>query len=87
MPLMRLLTGLPFAPLKGLVALARQLEQEAGRERERERARLQAELLELEVRCDRGELERKDLDQKEAELLRSLGVLAGVGAGGDPDGP
>jgi hypothetical protein len=85
MGLLGSLAGLPFAPVKGLVALARQLQQQAAQEREQELAQLQGELLELELRYDRGEMRREDLDEKEAELLRKVGALAGAAAAGDQE--
>jgi len=83
MGLLGSLAGLPFAPVKGLVALARQLQQQAEQERELELAQLQAEVLELELRCDRGEMRKEDLAEKEAELLQKVGALAG--AAGDQE--
>jgi hypothetical protein len=86
MPLLRLLVGLPFAPVKGLVALARQLQQQAEREKQQALAQLQAELLELELRYDRGELRPEDFAATEERLLQEVGAIAGgsaAGAGGD----
>jgi len=77
MALVRLLAALPLAPLRGLVALAQQLERQSEQERERELAQLQADLLELELSRDGGEMRQEDLDAKEAELLRRVGALAG----------
>ncbi|HUT75806.1 MAG TPA: gas vesicle protein GvpG [Armatimonadota bacterium] len=83
MPLLKLLAGLPLAPVKGMVTLARQLQQQAEREKEAELLQVQAELLELELCSGRGEMREEDLVEKEAELLQKLGALAGVGAAGD----
>jgi len=78
MGLLSTLAGLPLAPLKGLVALARQIQQQADQDRERDLAELQAELLALQLRADEQELRGEELLRSEAALLESIGVLAGA---------
>lgn len=80
MGLLGLLAGLPVAPLKGLVGLARHLQQQADREWEQELAELQAMLLELEFMQDDGEGE---LASREAELLAKVAALAGARGNGE----
>ena len=80
MGLLGMLAGLPIAPLKGVAALARHLQQQAEREWEEEFAELQAMLLELESLDD---IEGEDLASKEAELLARIGALAGARPSGE----
>jgi len=83
MGLLGALAGLPLAPLKGLLGLARHVEQQADQERQRELAELQAELLELQVQHDEQHAGEAELASKEAELLEKIGALAGArGEGG-----
>jgi hypothetical protein len=77
------LVGLPLAPLKGLAAVARQLQEQAAQQRERDIAQLQAELLELPLRYAQGEVLEEDLAEKETELLETVGALVGADTGGD----
>ena len=79
MGLLGALAGLPLAPLKGLVALAKQVQQQAEKERQQELAELQAELLELQLQWDETK-GREELERKEAELLERVGALVGAGA-------
>jgi hypothetical protein len=79
MGLLGALAGLPLAPLKGLVAVAKQLQQQAARQREQDLTQLQTELLDLQLRYEQGEVPQEDLAEKEAELLE----MVGAGAAGD----
>ena len=83
MGLLSALAGLPLAPLKGLLGLARYVEQQAEQERQRELAELQAELLELEVWHDGQGVEEEEFVRKEAELLEKIGALVGAEADGE----
>jgi hypothetical protein len=80
MGLLGMLAALPLAPVKGLVGLARHLQEQAEREQEAELAKLQAMLLELEFMQVGGE---EEIAAKEAELLERMGVLAGTASGGE----
>jgi len=75
MGLLGALVGLPLAPLRGLAAVARQLQEQAAQQRERDIAQLQAELLELQLRYEQGEVLQEDLAEKETELLEKVGAL------------
>jgi hypothetical protein len=77
MGLLGMLAGLPLAPVRGVAALARHLQQQAEREWEDELAQLQAMLLELEL-TQAGKEE--ELASKEAELLAKVAALAGTRA-------
>jgi hypothetical protein len=79
MGLLSALAGLPLAPLKGLVGLAKHIQQQAEQERQRELAELQVELLELQLLYDRQGVADEELIKKEAELLEKVGAVAGVG--------
>jgi hypothetical protein len=81
MGLLSALAGLPLAPLKALVAVARQVGQQAQEERSQELDRLQAELLEL-PSSDEGAEEAR---AKEDELLERLGLLVGAASGGEDE--
>jgi hypothetical protein len=83
MGLLGVLVGLPLAPLRGLAAVARQLQVQAAQQRERDIAQLQAELLELQLRYEQGEVLEEDLVVKETELLEKVGVLVRAGGPGD----
>lgn len=76
MGLLTSLASLPLAPVKGLVWLARQIEQQAEQERDQETGDLQAALLELQLLHDMGDGE-EELARKESELLEKVGVAAG----------
>ncbi len=75
------LATLPLAPLRGVIALARQLQQQAAQQTEQEIAQLRAELLGLQLRYEHGELPQEDVAHKEAELLEKVGALVGAGGG------
>lgn len=77
------LAGLPFAPLKGMMAMAKHIQQQAEQEQAQELADLQAELLEFQLLHDDEELEDEDFASKEAQLLEKLGVLVGAGEAGE----
>ena len=83
MGLLSTLAGLPLAPLKGLVGLARHIQQQAEQEQAQELADLQAELLEFQLLHDDQELEDEDFASKEARLLEKIGALVGAGAAGE----
>jgi len=72
MGLLSTLAGLPLAPLKGLMGMARYIQQQAEQERAEELARLQAELLELQLLRDSGEVQEEELASKEDELLEKV---------------
>jgi hypothetical protein len=78
MGLLSALAGLPLAPLNGLMAIARQIQQQASEEQARELVDLQAELLELQLSGDVG-IEASE--SKEAELLEKIWALVGATAG------
>lgn len=84
MGLLRALAELPFAPVKGLVWLARHVEQQAERERAKEFADLQAQLLELQLIRDEQDLgDEEDFAVKEAQLLEKIGAMAGAEKAGE----
>jgi hypothetical protein len=74
------LAGLPLAPVKGMVTLAKQIAQRADQEREAELAELQAELLEFQLMHDLDPAASEELSRKEDELLERVGALVGAGA-------
>jgi hypothetical protein len=78
MGLLSALAGLPFAPLKGLMAIARQIQQQVSEEQARELVDLQAQLLEFQLSGDVGV---EASESKEAELLEKIGALVGATAG------
>ena len=83
MGLLSTLVSLPLAPLKGVVGLARHIQQQAEQESERELAELQAELLELQLRHDEQRVGQEEFARKEDQLLEKIGALAGArGEGG-----
>jgi len=83
MGLLSALAGLPLAPLKGLAALAKQIQQQAEQEHQRELAELQAELLELQVRHDEQRLGQEEFARKEGQLLEKISALAGARGEGE----
>lgn len=83
MGLLGALAGIPLAPLKGLVGLARHIQRQAEQEQAKDLAELQAELLELQVQHDGQRAGEEELASKEAELLEKIGALVGArGEGG-----
>ena len=80
MGILSTLAGLPLAPVRGLVGLAKQIAERADQEREAEFAALQAELLELQLMHDLDPAADEELARKEDELLERVGALVGAGA-------
>lgn len=80
MGILSALAGLPLAPVKGMVTLAKQIAQRADQEREAELAELQAELLEFQLMHDLDPAASEELSRKEDELLERVGALVGAGA-------
>jgi hypothetical protein len=71
---MGLITGLltlPLAPVRGVVWVADQIEQEASRQLD-EPTQVRAELARLEAAFDRGELSETEFERLEDELLERL---------------
>ena len=79
MGFLRALAALPLAPVKGLVGLARYIQQQAEQERAEELMRLQAELLELQLT---GDLGQEEFAKREADLVEKVGLLVGTEADG-----
>jgi len=79
MGLLSALAAVPFAPLKVLTAVARQIEQQVSEERARELFDLQAELLELQLSDG---LEGEESESKEAELVDKIEALVGAAVEG-----
>lgn len=86
---MFLLDSLLFAPLHGLLWLARQIDEAVSQDQEKEAEEIQARLRELYQRLESGQLEEQEFEAQEAELLDRLDALtAGEEAadGGNEDG-
>jgi len=71
MDLVSLTVGLPFAPLRGLLALARLLEEEAERELY-DPSRVQRQIDAIDQARERGELSDVDAEQAEQEVLNRV---------------
>lgn len=72
---MFLLDSLLFAPLHGLLWVARRIDEAVSQEQEQEAEEIQARLRELYQRLESGQLEDHEFEAQEAELLDRLDVL------------
>ncbi len=75
---MLILDDILLAPIRGLFALARQVAAAVEQEREGEEEAIKAELRELYMRLETGQISEEDFDAREAELLDQLDALAAV---------
>lgn len=78
MGLLSALAGLPLAPLKGLVAIAGHIQNQARQEQAQELADLQAELLELQFIQDERDLPEEEFVRRETRLLEKIGAAVGA---------
>lgn len=73
---MLILDDILLAPIRGLFAIARQVAAAVEQEREGEEESIKAELRELYMRLETGQIGEDDFDTREAELLDRLDALA-----------
>ena len=82
---MFLIDDLLFAPLHGVLWVARKLDEAVSQEQEKEEEEIKARLRELYQRLESGQLEEQEFEAQEAELLDRLDAITGQ-AGGSEDG-
>lgn len=81
---MLLIDDILFAPLHGLLWVARKVDEALDQEQEQEEEDLKARLRELYLRLESGQLTEEEFEAREAELLDRLdALLASQEAAGD----
>jgi len=78
MGLLSALAGLPLAPLKGLMAIGKHIQNQAQQEQAQELADLEAELLELQFIQDERDLPEEEFVRRETRLLEKIGAAVGA---------
>lgn len=73
---MLLIDDLLLSPLHGLLWVARQLDDAVSQEQEKEKEELEARLRELYLRLEGGQLDEREFEAREAELLDRLDAIA-----------
>ncbi|MEM7629572.1 MAG: gas vesicle protein GvpG [Planctomycetota bacterium] len=73
-----ILDDIALSPIKGLLWIAKELEQAAERARGDERERLTRELRGLYMQLETGRIEEAEFEQREGELLDALDALEGT---------
>ncbi|HEX5754690.1 MAG TPA: gas vesicle protein GvpG [Archangium sp.] len=72
---MLLIDDLLFAPLHGLLWVARKVDEAMGQEQEQEEELLKARLRELYLQLESGQLAEEEFEAQEAELLDRLEAI------------
>jgi hypothetical protein len=72
---MLLIDDILFAPLHGLLWVARKVDEAMGQEQEREEEALKARLRELYLQLESGQLAEEEFEAREAELLDRLEAI------------
>jgi hypothetical protein len=72
---MLLIDDILFAPLHGLLWVARKVDEAMGQEQEREEEALKARLRELYLQLESGQLAEEEFEAREAELLERLEAI------------
>ncbi|AKJ01653.1 gas vesicle protein GvpG [Archangium gephyra] len=72
---MLLIDDILFAPLHGLLWVARKVDEAMGQEQEQEEEALKARLRELYLQLESGQLAEEEFEAREAELLDRLEAI------------
>ena len=72
---MLLIDDILLAPLHGLLWVAQKVDEAMGQEHEKEEEELKTQLRELYLRLESGQLEEREFEAREAELLDRLDAL------------
>jgi hypothetical protein len=73
---MLLIDDMLFAPLHGLLWIARKVDEAVSQEQEKEEEELQARLRELHLRLEAGQLGEAEFEEQESALLDRLDAIA-----------
>ena len=84
---MFLIDSILLAPLHGVLWVAEQLHDAVSQEQERREDELKARLRELYLRLEAGQLDEREFEAREAELLDQLDALTAPPEPATPGGP